>query len=190
MKKAKTVSIVGSPGSGKSTLASQINSLLKTSGINSVFIEEYVTEFIGEFGIPYKMEHQQVIFDKQYDKERMFSQNKDFVVCDSASWLSYIYGRQYYDSPLEKQDIATLNHLHKKALESLEYWDFVFYLPTPETYGLDGVRYHTQEESNKLDKMIKGWLEIENVQYIDLSHIEVGKRIDEVMKRIGVSTFK
>lgn len=185
MKKAITISIVGGPGSGKSTLASQLNGVLKTQGKNSIFIEEFVAEFIGEYGAPSKMEHQQMIFENQYKKERMFANSKDFVICDSASWLSYIYGRQFYDFPLDKPSIGVLTHMYKKALESLEYWDLVFYLPFSEEYSLDGIRYHTQEESNKIDKMIKGWLEIEQIPYVDLSEFAIEERINEVLNHVN-----
>lgn len=184
MQKAKAISIVGAPGAGKSTLASQINSVLKTQGKNSIFIEEYVVEYIAEYGIPTSMESQQIIFQEQYRKERTFAESKDYVVCDSASWMSYIYGRQYYDLPLSRQAIASLSHMHKKALESLEYWNIIFYVPMLDDYSLDGVRYHKQDESKKIDRMVKGWLELENIPYIDLSNVELDKRIEVAMQYI------
>lgn len=186
MKKAKTVSIVGAPFSGKSTLSSQINSILKTQGQNSIFVEEYVVEYIAEYGIPTTMEQQQIIFQEQFRKERMFAESKDFIVCDSASWLSYIYGRQYYSFPLGRHAIASLSHMHKKSLESLEYWDYVFYVPLLEDYNLDGVRFHDKDEAEKIDKMIKGWLEIEQIPYIDLSNVSLDDRINVVMEHILV----
>lgn len=184
MKRATTIAIVGAPNSGKSTLASQVNSVLKTKGLNSVFVEEYAVEYIAEYGVPASMEQQQIVFEEQYRKERLFANNKDFVVCDSASFLSYIYGRLNYGYPLAKQSIVALNHLHKKALESLEYWDYIFYVPPLGSYVLDGVRYHTEEESIKIDKMIKGFLDLEQIPYIDLSNVQLENRIDEVLNII------
>jgi nicotinamide riboside kinase len=177
MKRAKAVAIVGAPCSGKSTLASQTNSLLKTKGLNSVFIEEYVVEYIAEYGIPDTMEQQMVIFDEQHRKERMFADSRDFVICDSASFLSYIYGRRYFDNPLSNRALASLSHLHKKVLKSLEYWDYIFYIPLLEQHVMDGVRYDDREASEKLDRMIKGFLELERIPYIDLSNVALEDRI-------------
>lgn len=189
MKKCKAISMVGCPGSGKSTLASQINSILKARSKNSVFVEEYVVEYIAEYDIPTEMEQQLIIFDEQYRKERMFSNAKDFIICDSASWVSYVYGKLNYKYPLSRHQIAALTHMHKKVLESLNYWDYIFYVPPIiNNYSLDGVRYHEKEDSLKIDKMIKAFLDLEGVPYIDLSNIELSERRDFVLKHIQENT--
>ncbi|MNJ90348.1 hypothetical protein D3C87_79430 [compost metagenome] len=179
-----TISIVGGPHSGKSTLASQINSILKTKGLNSVFCEEYAVEYIAKYGVPTCVEHQMIIFYEQMKKEKMFHGSRDFIVCDSSSWLSYIYSKSYLQQPISKQSLKSLNFLQHEILENINYWNYVFYVPVMENYMLDGVRYTTKNEAIELDKMIKGFLNLERVPYIDLSSIDLEHRIDKVIETI------
>ena len=185
MKRAKSVSFIGGPFSGKSTVASQVNSILKTEGFNSTYIEEYAAEFIIEYGVPSGIEHQMIIFDNQMKKEQLFKDSRDYIVCDSASWLSYIYARSNVSFPISKLDGASLNHLNKKALDSLAYWDYIFYVPLMEDYKTDGVRYHNEQDAKKIDRMIKSWLDFERVPYIDLSSMKedrINFVIDKIVK--------
>lgn len=185
MVRSKRISIVGGPGSGKSTLASQINSALKSTGQNSIFLEEYVVEFIGKYGPPEKLEHQLVVFDRQRESELRHDGEKDFIVCDSASWVSYIYGRTVMENPLTNKDIATLSFLYEKVLGTINYWDAIFYIPVLDNFvENDGVRYHNKNESDKLGNQIKTWLEIEKVPYIDLSHLKLEERLPFVLDHI------
>lgn len=182
---SKKISIVGGPGSGKSTLASQINSALKSTGQNSIFLEEYVVEFIGKYGPPEKLEHQLVVFDRQRESELRHNGEKDFIICDSASWTSYVYGRSIMEHPLKLSDIATLTHLHEKVLNTIDYWDAIFYIPVLDKFvENDGVRYHNQEQSIQIGNRLKTWLEIENVPFIDLSDLKLEERLPFVLNHI------
>jgi nicotinamide riboside kinase len=184
MSKAITISIVGAPHSGKSTLASQINSILKTRDLNSIYVGEYVEEYVAKYGVPTSMEQQQIIYREQFEKERMFSEIKDFVICDTASWLSYIYSRQYFTSPLDKQQIKALNALQYDVLSNIDYWTHTIYVPILDGYKDDGIRHNSETDARVLDKMIKGFLDLERVPYVDLSDVSLDSRIEKVIETI------
>ncbi|MNM61589.1 hypothetical protein D3C81_728930 [compost metagenome] len=184
MKNTIRVSIVGPPHAGKSTLSQQVNLKLKVSGYSSAYIEEYVVDYITDVGNPTLFQHQAFIFEEQLKKEKRYDGLKDYIICDSASWTSYVYGRSLVDRNLNAHDIVAINQLHKKALETINYWDYIFYIPLLDNYVLDGVRYHSKKESILLSSKIKGWLEIENVCFTDLSDISLNDRVDLIYNTI------
>lgn len=177
---SKLISILGSPASGKSTLASELHTDLKKMGINSIFVSEVATEFISEYGIPSTPSEQMVIFYKQLNKERMFLNSKDFIICDSSSMLNYFYFRGLFKDKLNNKDIATINHIQKEILKSINFWSHIFYVNPIETNVNDGIRFHNKEEINKIDRWIKSYLEMENIPHHDLSDIKMKDRSEYI----------
>lgn len=175
---------MGAPGCGKSTLASSVHTELKKLGKNSIFIPEVATDFIAEFGIPNEPIDQLVIFYKQLSDERMFIGSKDYIICDSSGMLNYFYFRRLFKMPIGNKDIAIINHMQKEILKSLNQWSHVFYLPVMLNDIEDGIRYQNKEEIILIDRMIKSWLELENMPYIDLTNIDRRDRTDFILKII------
>ena len=181
---SKLISFIGAPCSGKSTLATDVHTELKKLGKNSIFVGEAATDYIAEYGIPNTPVDQVVIFYKQLNRERMYLDSKDFVICDSSTILNYFYFRGLFPNKLSNKDIAIINHLQKEILKTLSQWDYIFYIPFLEIKTDDGIRYQNREEIIQIDKWIKSYLEIENIPYIDLSKIDYTKRQDFVVKHI------
>lgn len=181
---SKLITFIGAPASGKSTLATDVHTELKKLGKNSIFIQEAATDYIAEYGIPNTPIDQMTIFYKQTNREMMFVGSKEYIVCDSSGILNYFYFRRLFTNPLSNKDIATINHLQKEILKTLNSWSYIFYVPPIPTNPNDGIRYHNQEDIKKLDMWIKSYLEIENIPYIDLSQIDYKKRQDFVVKHI------
>jgi nicotinamide riboside kinase len=175
---------MGAPSSGKSTLASQIHSELKRTGKNSIFVTEAATDFIAEYGVPESPLDQIVIFYKQLNREKMYLGSKDFVVCDSSSLLNYFYFRSLFPKKLSNKDIATINHMQKEILKSLNYWTNIYYVNPILENTEDGIRFHNPEEIIKLDKCIKSYLDIENVPYVDLTNVPLQDRIKYVIENL------
>jgi len=172
------VSVIGAPSSGKSTLATSIHHGLKISKRNSIFVGEAATDYIAEWGIPNTPTDQIIIFYKQLGRERMYVGSKEFIICDSSSILNYFYFRSLFSTKLSLKDIATINHLQKEILKSLNQWNKIYYVPPflEEDDQNDGIRYHNKEEIIKLDLMIKNYLDLERIQYTDLSNIPIRER--------------
>lgn len=182
---SKLISIIGAPASGKSTLASALHTELKKSGKNSIFISEVATDYIAEYGIPNDPMDQLVIFYKQLNKERMFIGSKDYIICDSSSLLNYFYFRRLFKTELSNKDIATINHMQKEILKSLGQWSHIFYVPTMKQNSIeDGIRFHNENEITKIDRWIKSYLELENINHTDLSEISMEDRLNYIIKLI------
>jgi thymidylate kinase len=183
-KKGKLISIMGPPCSGKSTLASEVHTKLKKMGLNSVFVGESATDFIAEYGVPNSPQDQMIIYYKQLNREKMFLDSKDFIICDSSSLLNYFYFRGLFSGTLSNKDIATINHIQKEILKNLSLWSNIFFVPPFETDTNDGIRFHNKSEIEKLSRWIKSYLEIENVNHQDLSSIKLEDRVDYIIKSI------
>ena len=176
---------MGPPASGKSTLASEVHTELKKRNINSVFVGESATDYIAEYGIPDTPNDQMVIFYKQLNKELMFLDSKDYIICDSSSILNYFYFRNLFDSKLSNKDIASINHLQKEILKHINTIDEIFYVPAMSVNDSDdGIRFHDKGEIEKLGTWIKSYLEIENIKHIDLSNENMDNRVDFIIKSL------
>jgi predicted ATPase len=183
--KGKLIMIIGAPASGKSTLASEVHTELKKRNKNSIFISEVATDYIAEWGIPDKPIDQMVIFYKQLNKEKMFLESKDFVVCDSSSILNYFYFRNLFPEKLSNKDIATINHLQKEILKHINTIDYIFYVPPMRGIDTkDGIRYHNDDDITRLDRWIKSYLELENINHTDLSEVKVNGRLEFILKKL------
>jgi nicotinamide riboside kinase len=181
---SKLITFIGAPSSGKSTLASDVHTDLKKLGKNSIFIAEVATDYIAEYGIPNTPVDQLVIFYKQLNKERMYIGSKEFIVCDSSGILNYFYFRNLFENPLGNKDIAVINHMQKEILKTLNQWDYVFYVPPILDNVDDGIRYQDVEQIKKIDRWMKSYIELENINHIDLSKIDLKKRTDFILKTI------
>lgn len=182
MLESKLIMIMGCPGSGKSTLASEVHTNLKKKNKNSIFISEVATDYIAEFGVPKTAMDQMVIFYKQLNKEKMFFDKKEFIICDSSSILNYFYFRQLFDKKLHNKDIAAINNIQKEILKHINNIHKIYFVPYLEQEDLDdGVRFHNVDQVKKLDVLIKSYLNLENIEYVDLSDIDIVERADYII---------
>jgi thymidylate kinase len=183
-KRGKLIMIMGPPCSGKSTLAAEVHTQLKKKGINSAFVSEAASDYIAEYGVPNSPQDQMIIFYKQLNREKMFLESKDYIICDSSSILNYFYFRGLYGSTLSNKDIASINHIQKEILKHINTIDMVFYVPPIDTDTNDGIRFHDGDEIKKLGVLIKSYLELENIRHEDLSSIEMNSRVEYILKSI------
>ncbi len=114
----------------------------------------------------------------------MYLDSKEYIICDSSGILNYFYFRGLFDNNLSNKDIATINHLQKEILKTINQWDYVFYIPPILENTEDGIRYHNVEQINKIDRWIKSYLELENISHFDLTEIDLKKRVDFVLKTV------
>jgi nicotinamide riboside kinase len=184
MIESKLIMIIGAPSSGKSTLATDVHTELKKVGKNSIFVSECATDYIAEYGIPNTPTDQLVIFYEQVSKENMFIGSKEFIVCDSSSLLNYFYFRRLFNHKLTDKDIAVINHLQKQILKTINKWYKIYYVPPIFDNVNDGIRYHNEEQIKKLDVIIKSYLELENIEHVDLSKIKINNRKDFILQDI------
>lgn len=183
--KGKLIMVMGPPASGKSTLASEVHTELKKMGKNSIFISEAATDYIAEYGTPDTPNDQMIIFYNQLNREKMFLDSKDYIICDSSSILNYFYFRSLYPNKLSNKDIASINHLQKEILKHINLVDFIFYVPPMNLDDeKDGIRFHNQKEIKKLGRWIKSYLEVENIYHTDLSKVDIKDRVGYIISSI------
>ena len=183
-KKGKLIMVMGPPASGKSTLAAEVHTELKKKGINSAFVSEAATDYIAEYGVPNSPSDQMVIFYKQLNREKMFLESKDYIICDSSSILNYFYFRSLFSTELSNKDIASINHIQKEILKHINTIDMVFYVPPIDTDTNDGIRFHQGDEIKRLGILIKSYLEMENITHQDLTTVDMEDRVDHIIKSI------
>jgi nicotinamide riboside kinase len=183
-KKGKLIMVMGPPASGKSTLAAEVHTELKKKGINSAFVSEAATDYIAEYGVPNSPSDQMVIFYKQLNREKMFLESKDYIICDSSSILNYFYFRSLFGTELSNKDIASINHIQKEILKHINTIDMVFYVPPIDTDTNDGIRFHQGDEIKRLGVLIKSYLEMENIAHQDLTTVDMKDRVDHIIKSI------
>jgi nicotinamide riboside kinase len=183
-KKGKLIMVMGPPASGKSTLAAEVHTELKKKGINSAFISEAATDYIAEYGVPNSPSDQMVIFYKQLNREKMFLESKDYIICDSSSILNYFYFRSLFSTELSNKDIASINHIQKEILKHINTIDMVFYVPPIDTDTNDGIRFHQGDEIKKLGVLIKSYLDMENITHQDLTTVDMKDRVNHIIKTI------
>lgn len=176
--------VMGPPASGKSTLAAEVHTELKKMGKNSIFVSEAATDYIAEYGIPNSPQDQMIIFYKQLNREKMFLESKDYVICDSSSILNYFYFRTLYPHQLSNKDIASINHMQKEILKHINLVDRIYFVPSIETKTEDGIRFHNSDEIKKLERWIKSYLEIENIFHTDLSKIDINDRVKHIINNL------
>jgi hypothetical protein len=81
------------------------------------------------------------------------------------------------------KDIAAINHVQKEILKSISQWHKIYYVPPFLDFNVDdGVRYHDQKEIQKLDSMIKNYLDLEKIPYIDLSDVDINDRSEWIIR--------
>jgi nicotinamide riboside kinase len=182
--KGKLIMVMGPPASGKSTLAAEVHTELKKKGINSAFVSEAATDYIAEYGVPNSPSDQMVIFYKQLNREKMFLESKDYIICDSSSILNYFYFRSLFSTELTNKDIASINHIQKEILKHINTIDMVFYVPPIDTDTNDGIRFHQGDEIKKLGVLIKSYLEMENITHQDLTTVDMKDRVNHIIKSI------
>jgi predicted ATPase len=182
--KGKLIMVMGPPASGKSTLAAEVHTELKKRGLNSAFVVEAATDFIAEYGVPNCPQDQMIIFYKQLNREKMFLESKDYIVCDSSSILNYFYFRSLYGNKLSNKDVASINHIQKEILKHINLVDHIFFVPALNTKTEDGIRFHQSDEIKKLERWIKSYLEMENINHTDLSDVSMKDRVDFILKEI------
>jgi nicotinamide riboside kinase len=183
-KKGKLIQIFGPPSSGKSTLAAEVHTELKKKGLNSMLVSEVSTDYIAEYGVPNSPSDQMVIFYKQLNREKMFLESKDYIICDSSSILNYFYFRSLFSTELSNKDIASINHIQKEILKHINTIDMVFYVPPIDTDTKDGIRFHHGDEIKRLGVLIKSYLEMENITHQDLTTVDMKDRVDNIIKSI------
>lgn len=159
------IAIVGAPSCRKSTTAEAVNVRLKQEGKNSTICPEVARTYIGRYGPIHEPWEQMLIFHDQVRLESELCLCHPIVICDSATWLGYIYFNLLAKKTDNNYKIRKLRQeLHTMILNSIDY-DHTFFMPIAEPVIKDGIRVQNDDERKIIQDMILGFMHVEGIPY-------------------------
>lgn len=180
----KRIAILGGPRCGKTTLIQQLYVDMKIMELNVGFALEYSTEYLRDKGMIASIAEQYGIYLGQKRLEDQLS-SFDYALTDYATFVPYIYGRfMLGDKKRSQKEIEILKDLYILALEDIQKYDYVFFLPREFGYSKDGVRWQDEEVAKQVDDAIEVFLKSENIKYTILngSTKERAKKVLEILE--------
>jgi nicotinamide riboside kinase len=165
----KRIAVLGGPRCGKTTLIQHLYVEMKISGLNVGYAFEYSTEYLRDKGMIESIAEQYGIYLGQKKLEDQLSQF-DYALTDYATFVPYIYGRfMLGKKQRSKKEIEILKDLYALALEDIQNYDLIIYVPREFGYVQDGVRWQDEKIATEIDEAIIGFLKSENVNYIEVN---------------------
>ncbi|MGL4990767.1 MAG: AAA family ATPase [Sarcina sp.] len=183
------IAILGGPRCGKTTLIQQLYVDMKVRGLNVGAETEYSTEYLKDKGMIETISEQYGIYLGQARLENSLNEF-DYALTDYATFVPYIYGRfMLGDKKRTKKEIEILNDLYKLALNDVNKYDHIFYVPREFGYEKDGVRWQDEEIAIAIDEAIKVFLDSENINYTTLRG-STKARSEEILKQVKLDKLE
>ena len=93
----------------------------------------------------------------------------DYALTDYATFVPYIYGRfMLGNKERTKKEIQILKDLYCLAIEDIQDYDMIVYVPREFGYIQDGVRWQDEDIALQIDDAILSFLKAENVNYVEV----------------------
>lgn len=172
------ICIVAAPSCDKTTVAREVVKILKKNyGINAEIVEEYARKYIRDNYVdehPLVDPHQQYpIMLGQIELEQKIGNLHDVVVCDSSSFLGYIYAALMVQELPPEQKIKpmylkVLKDLHEIALKEISTYDKIFLFSPTGSVFQDGVRKQTDDDQVPIFEKIRGFLLSESINFVHI----------------------
>ena len=164
----KRIAVLGGPRCGKTTLIQHLYVEMKIAGLNAGYALEYSTEYLKDKGMIETIAEQYGIYlgqKKLEDELEAF----DYALTDYATFVPYIYGRFMLGNKVRsKKEIQILKDLYCLAIEDIQNYDMIVYVPREFGYVQDGVRWQAEDVALQIDEAILSFLKSENVNYIEV----------------------
>ena len=182
----KRIAVLGGPRCGKTTLIQHLYVEMKIAGLNAGYALEYSTEYLKDKGMIESISEQYGIYLGQKKLEDELSVF-DYALTDYATFVPYIYGRfMLGNKERTKKEIQILKDLYCLAIEDIQDYDMIVYVPREFGYIQDGVRWQDEEVAKAVDKAILGFLDAENVKYSVITG-STKERSEAIMKIVGIN---
>lgn len=164
----RRIAILGGPRCGKTTLIQHLYVEMKISGLNVGYALEYSTEYLKDKGMIETISEQYGIYLGQIKIEDDLS-NFDYGLTDYATFIPYVYGRfMLGDKQRSIKEIQILKDLYCLAIEDIQNYDLIIYVPREFGYIKDGVRWQDENIAIQIDNAILEFLKSENINYIEV----------------------
>ena len=110
----------------------------------------------------------------------------DYALTDYATFVPYIYGRfMLGDKDRTKKEIQILKDLYCLAIEDIQNYDMIVYVPREFGYVQDGVRWQDEDIAIQIDEAILNFLKAENIKYIEVKG-STKERANQILDLLGV----
>ena len=164
----KRIAVLGGPRFGKTTLIQHLYVEMKIAGLNAGYALEYSTEYLKDKGMIESISEQYGIYLGQKKLEDELSVF-DYALTDYATFVPYIYGRfMLGNKERTKKEIQILKDLYCLAIEDIQDYDMIVYVPREFGYIQDGVRWQDEDIALQIDDAILSFLKAENVNYVEV----------------------
>ncbi len=165
----KRIAVLGGPRCGKTTLIQHLYVEMKIAGLDVGYALEYSTEYLKDKGMIETISEQYGIYLGQKKLEDELSVF-DYGLTDYATFVPYIYGRFMLGSrERTKKEIQILKDLYCLAIEDIQNYDMIVYVPREFGYVQDGVRWQDESIALQIDEAILSFLKSENINYIEVT---------------------
>ena len=165
------VNFLGGPGCGKSTVAAQTFAELKWRGINCELVTEYAKDLVWGKNLA-TLENQIYVFAKQHHRIYRLLGQVDYIITDSPFLLSVFYDKTK-DTNFQRLVMSEFNKMN----------NINFFLERRKDFKQDG-RIHNLEESEAIDKAIKGLLTDYNISFTPL--VGTSLSAEPILKALGI----
>ncbi|MDU2196858.1 MAG: ATP-binding protein [Peptostreptococcaceae bacterium] len=163
----KRIAVLGGPRCGKTTLIQHLYVEMKIAGLNAGYALEYSTEYLKDKGMIETISEQYGIYLGQKKLEDELA-SFDYALTDYATFVPYIYGRfMLGNKERSKKEIEILKDLYSLALEDIQNYDMIVYVPREFGYVQDGVRWQDEGIALQIDDAILSFLKAENINFIE-----------------------
>ncbi|KXZ39145.1 Nicotinamide riboside kinase [Alkalithermobacter thermoalcaliphilus JW-YL-7 = DSM 7308] len=182
---AKRIAILGGPRCGKTTLIQHLYVEMKILGLDVGCAFEYSTEYLKEKGMIESIAEQYGIYLGQKKLEDALS-DFEYALTDYATFIPYVYGRfMLGGKERTKKEIEILKDLYSLAIEDIQNYDYIFYVPREFGYVKDGVRWQDEEVARAVDEAILTFLKSENVKFIEVTG-STKERAKKILSVLGL----
>lgn len=163
----KRIAVLGGPRCGKTTLIQHLYVEMKIAGLSAGYALEYSTEYLKDKGMIETISEQYGIYLGQKKLEDELA-SFDYALTDYATFVPYIYGRfMLGNKERSKKEIEILKDLYSLALEDIQNYDMIVYVPREFGYVQDGVRWQDEGIALQIDDAILSFLKAENINFIE-----------------------
>lgn len=177
--KTTVINLFGGPGIGKSTLAAALFAEMKEKNINCEMVREYVKSWAWS-GREIKSTDQIYVLAKQCQAESILYGKVDYVITDCPVFLPGVYQRLYYGGTYIGD--GARGFTDDGCDRGVSYRNYILSRGTHfETQG----RYHSKEESIKIDQAIPELLTYYKEPYRILLLADTKTLVNKILKDIG-----
>jgi deoxyadenosine/deoxycytidine kinase len=176
MRKTTVISLFGGPGAGKSTLAAALFAKMKESNVNCEMVREYVKTWAWQ-DREIKSTDQIYVLAKQCQAESILYNKVDYVITDCPILLPGVYQRLYHGGTYIGD--AGIGVIRDAKLKNVHYKNYL--LSRGKHFETEG-RYHSKEESLKIDQEIPKLLQYYEERYKMLILADTETLVGKILK--------